>query len=299
MSVWRPRRPALAVYGVAMSSTPLRPRGPLPARVYWTRRLVLLGLAMVLVAGLARILGGSSDGSDGSDADDTATTAGATTSASPIGPTSSATTPGRKKRTKTPTPTEPTPTEPTPTEPPLAEPTGPCASSDIVITPVVTEAQGGVDVPITLNLRTVATPACTWAVSADTLTVSIRSGDDPIWSSRQCPASVPPQEVVVRQAVDAPIALTWNARRSDEDCSELTEWARLGYYYVEAAALGGEPTSVQFELVRPASEVITKTVTPKPDPTEGANKGKNKQGKKERGDTAHTPGEQGEGNSEG
>ena len=269
LAVWQPDRDALAVYRVDMPSTPLQPRGPLPARVYWTRRLVLLGIALVLVAGLARILGDSSDGSD--DTDDKATTAVATTSSSPTE--SPTTEPVKKKRKKK---------KQTPTEPPLAEPTGPCVSSDIVVTPVVPSAQGGVDVPITLNLRTVQTPACTWTVSPETLTVSITSGDDAIWSSRECPVSIPAQDVVVRQAVDAPIVLIWNARRSDEDCSDLTEWAGLGYYHVEAAALGGEPTDLQFELVKPASAVITKTITPKPDP---ATKGK----KNKQGDTAHTP----------
>lgn len=241
---------------------------------------MLLGIALVLVAGLARILGGSSDGSDPSG--DTATTAGVTTSPSEV----TSTQPVKKKRRKL----------RTPTEPPLAEPTGPCVSSDIVVTPVVAEAQGGLDVPITLNLRTLQTPACTWTVSPETLTVSITSGDDPIWSSRECPVSIAPQDVVVRQAVDAPIGLTWDARRSDEDCTDQRDWAELGYYHVEAAALGGEPTEIQFELIRPASAVITKTVTPKPEPTTGKNKGRNKL---DQGDTEHTPGEQGTGNSEG
>lgn len=263
-----------------MPSTPLQPRGPLPARVYWTRRLVLLGVALALVAGLARILGGSSDGSDPSG--DQATTAGATTTSSPTD--STTTEPAKKKRKK----------KQTPTEPPLAEPTGPCVSSDIVVAPVVTSAQGDTDVPITINLRTLQSPACTWTVSPDSLTVSITSGDDAIWSSRECPASIPVQDVVVRQAVDAPVVVTWeDARRSDEGCTEQRDWALPGFYHVEAAALGGEPTDVQFELVRPASAVITKTITPKPEPT--AKGGKNKQG----GDTAHTPGEQGDGNSEG
>ena len=244
---------------------------------------MLLSLALVLVAGLARILGGSSDGSD--PAADKATTAGATTSL-PTGPAPSSTEPGRKKRKK----------KQTPTEPPLAEPTGVCVSSDIVVTPVIAAAEGGKDVPITLNLRTLQTPACTWTVSAETLTVSITSGDDFIWSSRQCPVSIATQDVVVRQAVDTPIGIVWDdARRSDEDCSSLAGWARLGYYHVEAASLGGEPTDVQFELVRPASVVITKTVTPKPEPATGG-KRKNKQ---KQGDTVHTPGEQGDGNSEG
>lgn len=282
LAVWQPDREALAVYRVVMPSTPLRPRGPLPPRVYWTRRLVLLGIALVLVAGFARILGGSSDGSD--DGGDKATTAGATTTSSP---TDAATEPVKKKRKK----------KQTPTEPPLAEPTGACVSSDIVVTPVVTEAQGDTDVPITLNLRTIQTPACTWTVSPETLTVSITSGDDAIWSSRECPVSVPAQDVVVRQSVDAPIVVTWeDARRSDEGCTEQRDWALPGFYHVEAAALGGEPTDVQFELVVRPSAVITKTITPKPDPTTQGKKNKNKN---KQDATEHTAGEQGSGNSEG
>lgn len=280
--MWQPDEGALAVYRVDMpSKPPLQPRGPLPARVYWTRRLVLLAVVLVLVTGFARILGGSSDGSDNGDK---ATTAGSTTTSSPTESTPTETV--KKKRKKKPQ---------TPTEPPLAEPTGVCDSSDIVGTPVVAEAQGDTNVPITVNLRTVETAACTWTVSPETLTVSITSGDDAIWSSRECPTSIPAQDVVVRQAVDAPIVVTWEgARRSDEGCTAQREWALPGFYHVEAAALGGEPTDIQFELVVRPSAVITKTITPKPDPTTGANKGKNKQG-----DTEHTPGEQGTGNSEG
>jgi hypothetical protein len=263
-----------------MPSSPLHTRGPLPARVYWTRRLVLLGVALALVAGLARLLGGSSDGSD-PDADK-ATTAGATTSeTTEPGPSE----PARRKRKKK--------NRPTPTEPPLAEPSGPCQSSDIVVTPAITTAEGGADVPIVLNLRTLQTPACTWTVSPDTLTVSITSGDDFIWASRQCPASIATQDVVVRQAADTPVVVVWDdARRSDDECSTQADWALPGFYHVESAALGGEPTDVQFELIARASVVITKTVTPKPKPTSTT------EGDRQ-DDTEHTPGEQGTGNSEG
>lgn len=240
---------------------------------------MVLAVAVILVVGLARLLGGQTDAEDAGDQQ--ATTVGTTTTP----PAPIATETPRRKRKKAPA---------TPTEPPLAEPTGACETADVVVTPVVPEAQGGTDVAITLNLRTRETAACTWTVSPETLTVSIRSGSDAIWSTRQCPTAIPTQDVVVRQAVDAPIGLTWNAKRSDEECSDLTEWARLGFYHVEAAALGGEPTDVQFELVRPASAVITKTVTPKPTPKRKSGKGKSRQS-----DTAHVPGEQGEGNSEG
>jgi hypothetical protein len=257
----------------------------LPARVYWVRRFVVLGVPLLLVVVLARVLGGSSDAKDASGG--TATQAGATivtTQAPTSGPTvdpgvtGTKGKKGKKKRKQ----------ETTPPEPVLAEPTGPCSEPDIVATPAIVNAAGGSDIPITINLRTVAAPACTWQVSPQTMTVTITSGNDDIWSSRECPASIPVQDVVVRQAVDTPVVVTWSARRSDETCSGRTEWALPGFYHVEAAALGGDGTDVQFELVAPQPGVVTQTA----DPQQGGTKGK-------KGRNSHTPGEDGVGNSEG
>ena len=229
-----------------MAST-MRPRGPLPARVYWTRRIVVLAVPLLLVVVLARVLGGSSDGKDASAG--TATQAGAT----------------------------------------VAEPTGPCSDADIVATPVITSAPGGSDIPIQVNLRTTFAEACTWRASPETMTVTITSGDDYIWSTRECPVGIPPQDVVIRQAVDTPLVVTWSAKRSDATCSPRTQFALPGFYHVKVAALGGEPTDVQFELVPPQPGVVTKTADPQP-------QGK---GGKKNGETSHTPGEDGAGNSEG
>ena len=93
---------------------------------------------------------------------------------------------------------------------------------------------------------------------------------------------------MVRQAVDAPVVVTWSAKRSDEGCTKWTDWAMPGFYHVQAAALGGDATDVQFELaVVPA--VVTTTADPQ---QQGGKKNKN-------GDTSHTPGEDGAGNSAG
>jgi hypothetical protein len=268
--------------------TTVRPRGPLPARVYWTRRIVVLGIPLLLVVVLARVLGGSSDAKDAGA--DTATRVGATTGTSPAataGPTAGAATGTKGNKGKRGKKRD---GETVPPEPVLAEPTGPCTDSDIVATPALTSAPGGSDVPITINLRTAVMEACTWQVSPQTLTVTITSGDDYIWSTRECPAAIPVQDVVIRQAVDTPVVVTWSARRSDETCSDLTEWARLGFYHVDAAALGGEATDVQFELVAPTAPVITKTA----EPQQGGKGRKNKDG-----ETSHTPGEDGGGNSAG
>ena len=266
-----------------MAST-VRPRGPLPARVYWIRRTVVLAVPLLLVIVLARVLGGSSDGKDASA--DQATQAGATvkeTAPPTPGPTveeksgTGSGKKGKKKRNQ----------ETAPPEPVLAEPTGPCADSDIVATPVITSAPGGADIAMTINLRTKFAEACTWQASPTTMTVTITSGNDYIWSTRECPAAIAPQDVVIRQAVDAPVVVIWSAKRSDETCSNRTEYAFPGFYHVEAAALGGDGTDIQFELVAPQPGVITKTAEPE------------QQGGTKNGDTSHTPGEDGSGNSAG
>ncbi|QSR29488.1 hypothetical protein CFI00_03000 [Nocardioides sp. S5] len=266
-----------------MAST-VRPRGPLPARVYWARRIVVLGIPLLLLVVLARVLGGSADGKDATTP--AARQAGASVTEPAAAPTAGPTAvvgkdrkgkKGKKKREQ----------QVVPPEPVLAEPSGPCTDSDIVATPALTTATGGADVPITVNLRTVVAEACTWQVSPQTLTLTITSGSDFIWSTRECPSAIPVQDVVVRQAVDTPVVVTWaDGKRSDETCSGRTEWAFPGFYHVLAASLGGEGTDVQFELVAPQPAVVTTTADPKP-------------GKKKNGDTSHTPGEDGAGNSAG
>ena len=113
-----------------------------------------------------------------------------------------------------------------------------------------------------LNLQTRVAEACTWQVSPDTVTMNIVSGRDKIWRSKQCPDAIPVQDVVVRLASVTQVPVVWNSRRSDEGCSDRTAWALPGYYHVLAAALGGEQTDVQFELLAPAAPTVTQTAQP-------------------------------------
>ncbi|WP_028638788.1 hypothetical protein [Nocardioides sp. URHA0032] len=234
-------------------------RGPLPARVYWTRRLLVLGTALALVFGIGRLLISGSDGASGEDAAaQVAADTTPTTTPSDTTLTTAVTPSGTNHRTSTP--------DPTPT---LAVPEGECAGTDIAVTPKVTNAVGGRPVRIVLQLRTLETPACTWRIDRDAVTVNITSGKDQIWSSRQCPRAIPVSDVVVRQAVTTNVALTWSARRSDDACSKFTDWAGLGWYHVTAAALGGEPSDVQFELKAPTATTITRTAQPTQSPSNG------------------------------
>jgi hypothetical protein len=243
-------------------------RGPLPARVYWRRRLAMLGVAVLLVVGIARLLGSGSDGSsdDGAASLADAPVSSSTTSTTPSASPSTTPKPGKKGNRASETPLAPTTTAPPPPPPP-AEPDGPCVDSDVAVTPEVGEAIAGprYGVTVTLQLRTIVAEACTWKVSPSTLSVKITSGDDDIWSSRECPRAIAAQPVTVRSAESTTVSFTWNARRSDEDCSKLTEYAMPGWYHVTAAALGGEPSQVQFEMLAPQPAVVTQTADPQQD----------------------------------
>lgn len=235
---------------------------------------MVLSLALVLVVAVGKALSWSSDGSSDDGARQAAS--GTTSGSSTAGPTQGASPsksgkPGKGKRSKTPTAT------PTPTPPPLPEPTGPCPDNDVLITPTVPDPVAGRDVMIVLNLQSGVSEACTWQVSADTVTLKITSGPDDIWSSRECPKVIPTADVVVRRSVATQVPVVWSSRRSDEYCSDRTAWALPGFYHVAAAALSGEPTDVQFELTAPLPETVTQTAEPKPDGKGkgGKNKGKN------------------------
>jgi hypothetical protein len=226
----------------------------------------VVSVALLVFLGVGKVLGNGSDGSS----DDTAEQAGATTLASPTAtvpvdePTGKKSKRGKGKgrgnqasaaATATPSPTPP----PTPV---LPDPSGPCADNDVFITPTVPSPVGGTDVTVVLNLQTRAAEACTWQLSPETMRMNIVSGADQIWLSKECPDAIPTQEVVVRLASVTQVPVVWNARRSDEECSDRTAWALPGFYHVRAAVLGGEPTDVQFELLAPAPPTVTETAQP-------------------------------------
>jgi hypothetical protein len=245
-----------------------RPRGPLPPRVYWTRRLLVLLVALALVFGVARLLGGGGPGGGapsarpvGAEQSTTAATTGPTPTATTTGATGSAGPSTSPSGPATGQSSGASPSAP-------ATPSGTCANSDIVALPsVASPAYAGHTVIVTMTLTTKSSPACTWQVSADSLVVKVTTGDERFWSTQDCADAVPDQSVVVRRDTPTTIAMQWNAMRSDKDCSNSTSWAQPGYYHVVAAAFGAEPTDTQFRLLAPVRETITASPTQSPSGT--------------------------------
>jgi hypothetical protein len=242
-------------------------RGPLPARVYWVRRVLAVVLVTALVLGAVQLVSLLVGSGASPEPDRAAPVAAEPTSTPTAGATAApddedAAGEGEKKRKKK-------GKDRKDREPVLAEPEGPCLDRDIAVTPTAEETVGGSPVTFTLELRTILSPACTWEVSAKTLSVKVTSGDDDIWFSQQCPRSIPAEDVVLRSDVTTEVDVTWSAKRSDAECSGDTDWALPGWYHVEAAALAGEPSDLQFRLTAPEPEVVTETVDPEPKQGQG------------------------------
>lgn len=240
-------------------------RGPLSPGVYWRRRLVVLAVLLLLVVVVLRALGGGGDeqGAATTVADDAAATTpdGPSPSAGPtMDPADQAEVDAADaERAEAEAAEEAEVAAERAAEraareaatAPLAEPEGRCSDADVVVTPVVEGAVAGSDVSVLLNLRTVATEACTWRTGPAHLTVKITSGDDDVWSSQQCPGRLERTTLTVRADSTTTTSLVWDAKRSSEDCPGTTPYAAPGYYHVVASSLGGEPNDVQFELVDP------------------------------------------------
>jgi hypothetical protein len=225
-------------------------------------------VALALVFGLARMLGGSgSNGTDpsaqpvGADASSAGTTS-ATTSAAPTTPTDAAT-----ARTVSSSPTDDSAkagTAAKTSKTPLPVSSGPCRTDDIVATPTIKNtAYAGKPVVFAMNLTTRSTEACDFDVSARSLVIKITSGSDRVWSTQDCHGAVPKESVVVRKDTPATVDVAWSGQRSDKDCTRSTSWAEPGWYHAVAAAFGSAPVDEQFNLLTPVRPTVTATPKPK------------------------------------
>jgi hypothetical protein len=217
---------------------------------------MVVGIALLLVVGIAKMLGGSSDASSGPDAARNVadTSPGSDPTAGPTqtvpqtqGPPSS----GKHHGKKVDDPVTR-----------VAMPSGPCRASDVAITPSVPKPVAGSDIELVLDISSLETPACSWTLSGQTMALKITSGNDLIWTSGECPQAIPTQDLTVRQADPTRVKLTWDARRSEPGCPVRTEWALPGTYHLHVAALAGQPQDVTFTLTAPAPPEVTRTAHP-------------------------------------
>jgi len=211
---------------------------------------MVLAVALLLVFGIGKLLGGT-----GSDDAGTAVKAGSNSSSDSSSSPSSGTSYGPVVPSKAPKSSKAKATAP------LAMPDGECQADEVSVLPSVPHPYGGQKILIVLQLQGIQ-PACTFKVSPESLVVKIASGKDRIWSSQDCPTAITEREVVVRSAQQVAVPVVWSGRRSDDNCPGQLAWALPGFYHVYAAAYGSTPADVQFEVTQSPTRVVTQTPRP-------------------------------------
>jgi hypothetical protein len=221
----------------------IRPAGPLPARVYWVRRaLLVIVLALVLSLGwwaIGRIVGGSgSDASASSGTSGTGDSGGGATAGGASGHGQRGDQQSGRHRRDNHKPKHHRP----------VAPSGDCAPAQVDIDVQVHDAASGHVAPIGLKLTSVGTPACTLAITPDTLALRITSGSDVVWSSVECPNAVLARELVVRAHKPVVYTFDWDGRRSTETCAQPGKVAAPGGYWAEAALIGADVHRGYFDV---------------------------------------------------
>jgi hypothetical protein len=223
----------------------MRPAGPLPARIYWVRRALLVMLLVVVFSlmswAVGRLTGG---GDDAAGVTGSGTPAGGGgDGASGIGASDQQQGPRKDHHPKK---HEQRPHQAKHHRP--AAPSGPCAPTDVAIAVEVHDVKAGHANPVALKLTSVGTPACTLAITADTLALRITSGSDVVWSSDECPNAVLARELVVRAHKPVVYTFDWNGRRSTETCAQPGKAAEPGGYWAEAALIGADVHRAYFDV---------------------------------------------------
>lgn len=149
----------------------------------------------------------------------------------------------------------------------LPTPTGRCSDDDVNVSATIGKAEATRPVWIALSIKTNVQTACLWQLNHRAVQVQVTSGSDRIWSTLDCTKAVPSRLLTLRRDTPVKVGIKWSSARSDDSCSNHTRWALPGYYHAQVAALGGEPTDLQFRLTKPAPAPPKPKVTTSPTST--------------------------------
>lgn len=222
--------------------------------------LVVL-LATVLVVGL-RLLGDRDDQPAATGQPREPSPADSRTSSPTGSPTDNPTGNAEAPAVRTTAPTTGAPDTTAPVTTGLGVATGTCDVADVAVVPDVVDAHSGGPVPLRIGLSTLTTSACSLRLSQRLLALELVSGEDLIWRASACPDALEPQILTLRRGWIRYVEVTWNGRRGTEDCLPTNDLARPGYYWAEAAVIGGEPERSQFLLAAPPPPKPVKPAKP-------------------------------------
>ena len=201
----------------------LNPVGPEEPRVYWVRRALVLFVALALVFGLVWLAWPRPSG----------------VAAAPAGTSPSAPAPS----------TSPQPsTSPTPTTP-----AGPVACDPTAMRLTVAGFQRvkvSTKQAFTLSVINGGTQDCILTVSPETYSLTVRSGDDRIWSTADCAKWLPATKLTIKPETAHEFTVDWPLRRSKSGCKVVKGTLKPGTYVASAVLLEKATAKQVMQLVR-------------------------------------------------
>ena len=169
----------------------LRPVGPLPARVYWVRRVLALALLALLLLLLTRLFGGGGD---------------------------EGTSPGATAGTPKPTPIATGAGSARPASTPPGGGVCPDVAMRVSATTGAQRYPTGTLPQLTVTVTNTGDRPCSRDLAATKRTLTVLSGTQRIWSSADC-ASATPVVQMLQPGLPVVLPVAWNRRRSIPGCA--------------------------------------------------------------------------------
>ncbi|MBO9038520.1 hypothetical protein [Curtobacterium flaccumfaciens] len=224
------------------------PVGPEKPVVYWRRRALVLGALLVVVLVVVLIVVGRGSGAT-SAAPSASASAGAGSGASSAGSAGSGSGSSRSAAPK------PAASASASASKPAAADGSTCTKDQIVLTPVLDKSAYGPteDPKIAMSIKNSGTNSCHMDLGSAQQVLTISSGQEQYWSSKDCQTGGTNQDVTIKsgQTLTTP-AIAWDRTRSSTstcDSSRPAVTAGGASYHLQVAVGNLESkTSVQFIL---------------------------------------------------
>ena len=201
-----------------------RPPPALPARVYWVRRAVVLGIPLVIIVVVVALLASRGGDDPAPDAQDTPSTSPA------VDPAAVA-----------------------PAVTPSLEPGGvaDCVAAGLAlaVTPTAVTFGAGVSPSFDVAITNTGTTPCLVDAGEASREIVITSGDDRVWSNRDCPvAGTETRDLLLPAGGNDTTQLAWNRVRSAAGCPADLPAPGAGTYSVQLTLAGASAPPAVFGL---------------------------------------------------
>ena len=194
-----------------------QPPPRLPARVYWVRRLIVLGIPLlVVVLVIARIAARGDDGSPSPAAQTTTTGASASAAAS-----------------------EPATPSPTPSKEPGGVPDCDAATLALAMTPTAESFAPGTPATFNVSITNTGSVPCLVDAGEASREILITSGTDRVWDNRDCiVAGTETRDLLLPDGGADTTQLAWNQVRSAPGCPADLPAPGAGTYSAQFSLAG-------------------------------------------------------------